>query len=105
MTDFRWLIEAPGQKYLAVRKIGGSKNFHWSADHNDALCFKSEQQADMTMMAIRELAPDLFGFAVTLGDARAVEHAWMDGSDTAKRFGERLGDHLSAAADRINSAR
>lgn len=80
MSDFRWLIEAPGQRYLAVRKLGCSHDFHWTGNHDEALCFKSEQQADLTMMAIRELAPDLFGFARTLGDARAVEHAWIDGA-------------------------
>jgi hypothetical protein len=73
--DFRWLIEAPGQRYLAVRKLAVHE-FHWTQDHNKALYFKSQEQADLTMMALRDLMPSLFGFAVTLGDARAAEHAW-----------------------------
>ena len=83
MTDYRWLIEAPGTKYLAVREIAHIHTFHWTADHNAALHFRTKEQADGLMMAVRELSPDLFGFAVTLGDARAIEHAW-DTWDSAK---------------------
>lgn len=75
MSNFAWLIEAPGQRYLAARKLGGY-NFHWTADHEKALRFMSEAQADLTMMAIRELAPSLFSFEVPIGNARAVEHGW-----------------------------
>jgi hypothetical protein len=75
---FTWLVEAPGQKYLAARQIPLSREeFHWTSDHNAALRFVSREQADMTMMAVRQLAPHLFGFAVTLGEARAVEHGWL----------------------------
>lgn len=76
VEDFRWLIEAPGARYLAARKIG-NHHFHWTQDHNAAIAFRSEAQADMTMMAIRDLAPTLFDFERTLGNAKAVEHAWM----------------------------
>lgn len=38
---------------------------------------KPEAQADMTMMAIRDLAPALFDFERTIGNARAVEHGWL----------------------------
>ena len=79
MSDYRWLIEAPGTKYLAVREIAHSHTFHWSGEHDKALHFRTEAQADGLMMAVRQLAPELFGFAVTLGDARAVEHAWDSG--------------------------
>jgi hypothetical protein len=74
---YRWLIEAPGQRYFAARKIGTSSDFYWTQDHDKALYFMSEAQADAVMMAVRQLAPALFAFAVTLGDARAVEHAWL----------------------------
>lgn len=77
MTDFRWLIEAPGPRYLAARKLGNYE-FHWTQDHNAAIAFRSEAQADMTMMAIRDLAPELFAFERTIGNAKAVEHGWMD---------------------------
>lgn len=77
--DYRWLIEAPGQHYFAARQSGSSSDFYWTQDHDKALYFMSEAQADAAMMAVRQLAPSLFGFAVTLGDAKAVEHAWHSG--------------------------
>ena len=77
--DYRWLIEAPGQRYFAVRQIGSNHDFYWTQDHDKALYLMSEVQADAMMMAVRQLAPALFAFAATLGDARAVEHAWNSG--------------------------
>ena len=74
--EYAWLIEAPGQNYLAARKLAGYE-FHWTVDHNKALRFFSKEQADLVMMAVRQLAPSLFAFAVNLGDARPVEHAWI----------------------------
>lgn len=84
MTDFRWLIEAPGQRYLAARKLGNHE-FHWTQDHDKAIAFRDEAQADMTMMAIRDLAPALFDFERTLGNAKAVEHGWMDQPEVKRR--------------------
>jgi hypothetical protein len=78
MSNFAWLIEAPGPRYLAPRKINNMYDFVWTQDHNLALQFKDEAQADLTMMAIRALAPALFGFEVTLGNARPAEHGWME---------------------------
>jgi len=52
-------------------------DFIWVQDHNRALCFKTQEQADLTMMAIRQLNGDLFAFAATLGEASAVEHGWL----------------------------
>ncbi len=75
-SEFRWLIEAPGLRYLAARQITTSHNFYWTQDHDKALYFMSEAQADAVMMAVRQIAPELFGFALTLGDAKAVEHEW-----------------------------
>lgn len=75
---FAWLIEAPGQHYLAARAVAGHK-FYWTQDHDAALRFVSEGQADLAMMAIRELDPKLFGFAETLGEARPIEHSWING--------------------------
>lgn len=75
--SFRWLIEAPGQRYLAIRRIGSSTHFHWTQDHNTALYFRDESQADDVLFAIKELKPELFGFASTLGDAHPVEHGWV----------------------------
>lgn len=82
MSDFRWLIEAPGQRYLAVQRI--SDDFNWTTDHNEALAFRSQDQADALMMAVRQMDRringfdrGLFAFEATLGDARPVEHCWM----------------------------
>lgn len=77
MTGFAWLIEAPGQNYLGVRELTGHK-FYWTKDHDAALRLSSEEQADGVMMAVRQLNPDLFGFAVTLGEAKPVKHNWLD---------------------------
>lgn len=95
-TDFAWLIEAPGTKYLATRRLGINE-FYWTSDHNTALRFISEQQADGVMMAVRELVPPLFEFARTLGEARPVEHGWIgskggDASEKSRSSSERSGD-------------
>lgn len=84
MSDFRWLIEAPGQMYLAVQRLSQSDNFIWTANHDKALAFRSEDQAHALMMAVKQLALQLgntvsyplFGFEASLGNAKAVEHAW-----------------------------
>jgi hypothetical protein len=73
---FAWLIEAPGPSYLAVREINLAHDFVWTRDHALALQFADERQADMAMMAIRRIFPDLFAFERTLGNARPVEHGW-----------------------------
>ena len=78
MNEFAWLIEAPGQRYLAVQCLRMSNSFEWSQDHNKAIRFYSKEQADATMMAVRQLAPDFFGFEKTIGDARPVEHGWIN---------------------------
>lgn len=77
MSKFTWLVEAPGPRYLAVRKLAGYE-FHWTDDANKALRFNDQEQADLTMMGIRELAPALFAFAALLGDPRPIEHGWVD---------------------------
>lgn len=85
MSDFRWLIEAPGPRYLAVQQLSNSHNFEWTSDHNKALAFRSEEQADALMMAVRQMdrqmtgygREGLFSFEQTIGNAKAVEHGWM----------------------------
>lgn len=94
MSDFRWLIEAPGQKYLAVQRLNASAHFEWTADHNKALAFRSEAQADDLLAALRQMDRlhdnsydigaklswgKLFAFEPLLGNAKAVEHAWASG--------------------------
>src|ERR1700728_4234370 len=88
--DFRWLIEAPGIKYLAVQRLTSSATFEWTHDHNKALAFRSEAKADDMMAALRQMDRlhdsfenngklswgKLFAFEPTLGNAKAVEHGW-----------------------------
>lgn len=76
MTDFAWLIEAPGPHYLGTRTLGVHE-FYWTAAPSRAVRFVSREAADGVMMAVRHMAPALFAFAVTLGDARPVEHGWI----------------------------
>jgi hypothetical protein len=82
--DFRWLIEAPGARYLAVQRNA----FEWTVDINKALSFRSKEQADALMMAVRQMDREmdqhrrnsfvaLFGFEGTLGNAGAVERDLM----------------------------
>jgi hypothetical protein len=71
-----WLIEAVGPFYLSVRELGRYE-FFWTRDHDAALRFYSEAQADTAMFAIRELSPGLFAFAGNLEDPRPVAHQWI----------------------------
>lgn len=82
-NSYAWLIEAPGQFYLRASKVGSLASFSWTNDHNAALRFYSEEQADMVMMAIRSLQPELFAFGKVLRDPKPVEHGWMGGSTDA----------------------
>ena len=84
MTDFRWLIEAPGQKYLAVRRVAPIPFFEWSSDHNKAFAFRSQQQADDMIDALRGLYRDLFAFEPLLGNAKTVEHGWMSDKEPGR---------------------
>lgn len=79
VADFAWLIEAPGPRYLAVRKgLGDYRGeFYWTDKPNDALRFFNKAQADFTGTAIRRLLPDLWAFAGTLGEAWPREHKWV----------------------------
>lgn len=77
MSDFAWVIEAPGQNYLGARAIGYYPEFFWTRDHERAIRFVSQKQADSVMMAVRQAVPELWAFALTLGEARPIEHAWI----------------------------
>jgi hypothetical protein len=76
MSELCWLIEAPGQNYLAA----ASRKFFWTRNAEKALHFQSYKDADEAMMAIRELDKTytIFAFAETLGDARPIEHGFID---------------------------
>lgn len=109
MSEFAWLIEAPGPNYLAVRTLTNRSDFVWTNDANAAIRFMSEKQADDTMTALRYLSRDLFSFDGTLGPARAVEHGWIDVDRESRmeasvqRFGERLTAMLEGAERRIGT--
>jgi hypothetical protein len=77
MSDFAWVIEAPGQNYLATQTIGHDPRFFWTKDPAKALRFISADQAYGVMMAVRKLAHELWAFAINLGEARPVEHGWV----------------------------
>jgi len=77
MSAFKWLIEAPGQQYLTACKIDSLYTFKWTKDHLRAIRFMNEEQADLVMMSVRGLNRELFGFALTIGDAKAVEHGGL----------------------------
>lgn len=81
-ADFRWLIEAPGTRYLAAQRLSMSDSFEWTGDHDKALAFRSREQATALMMAVRQIdrmyaGGSLFAFEATLGNAKAVEHGWF----------------------------
>ncbi len=89
--DFRWLIEAPGPRYLAVQRLHMSDNFEWTTDHDKALAFRSQDHADALMMAVRQMDRQingfdkgLFGFEASLGNAKATEHGWLDAVGSAQ---------------------
>jgi hypothetical protein len=105
MTTFRWLIEAPGPRYLGVRELTSRHDFIWTSDHDKALRFETQEQADLMMNALRCLDRKLFGFDETLEPARATEHGWMDDGRPADQFRQRLGEMLEGAAERINAVR
>lgn len=78
MSDFAWLIEAPGPNYLGVWQLGHNPpQFRWTSDANKALRFWSKEQADLTAGAVRALQPALWAFAGTLGEAWPREHVWL----------------------------
>lgn len=83
--QFAWLIEAPGQHYLATRVLGKQSEFHWTRDANKAVRFCSEKQAEGVQYAVHKLQPELFAFAAVLTDARPVEHGFL-GPDPAKEI-------------------
>lgn len=74
--DFRWLIEAPGTQYLSIQKLKVGCFFQWTKDHNAALAFRSKEQADGLMMAVRSIKPEIFAFESQLGAAQPIEHGW-----------------------------
>lgn len=75
--QFAWLIEAPGQHYLATRVTGRQSEFHWTTDADKAVRFYSKEQAAGVQYAVHKLQPDLFAFAGILTDAKPVEHGFM----------------------------
>jgi hypothetical protein len=83
-NEFAWLIEAPGQRYLAVQNLSSHSNFIWSRDHNVAIRFDTKDQATSVLEALRTSVQngELFSFERTLGPAQAIEHGWMGGPIT-----------------------
>lgn len=90
-NEFAWLIEAPGQRYLAVQNLSSHSNFIWSQDHNEAIRFYTKEQATGVIEALRTFdriyQSGMFTFQDTLGPAQAVEHGWMGGPSDAAAAG------------------
>ena len=76
-ANFVWLIEAPGQYYLATRRIAHSSEFVWLKDPHRAVRFMTREQADEVHYALKDLHPELFAYARVLGDARSTEHGFI----------------------------
>lgn len=75
MANFAWLIEAPGPSYLSARKLGSIYEFFWSNNHDQGIRFLNGTQADLVMMAVREMAPQLFAWPGPQYP-KPVEHGW-----------------------------
>lgn len=91
MSNFAWLIEAPGPRYLSVRQLSSNPpDFFWTTHADKALRFWSKEQADLTASGVRALKPDLWGFALTLGEAWPREHGWIEETNPADRQPARL---------------
>ena len=75
--ETRWLIEMQGPAFLGVRHLGGYE-FFWTEEVNQALWFLDRAQADLVMMAVRQLRGDLFPTCLTRIPC-AVEHIWIFG--------------------------
>lgn len=81
-TERWWLIEMQGPSYLSVRHAGGYE-FFWTDDPYKALRFFDREQADLTMMAVRQLRGDLFPACLPRVPC-AVEHGWLQGEGIIK---------------------
>lgn len=83
MNEVFWAIEMQGPAYLTVRHAGGYE-FCWTEDIHKALRFENREQADLVMMAVRQLRGDLFPPCLTRIPC-AVEHAWVQGEGWTRR--------------------
>ena len=83
MTQFAWLIEAPGRKYLTVRNKGRFY-FYWTDDPYRAIRFVDKYQCEFVASAIKELSPDLFTFEPLPGVVRVVEHGFAEAAASPK---------------------
>lgn len=85
MTEYSWLIEAPGLYYLEVTKDG---YFGWTLDPHRALRLHSSAQANAFIAGMMKAKPELFVFARLLSDAKAIEHGFMEPDALEKGGGD-----------------
>jgi hypothetical protein len=71
VSNTQYIIEAPGPYYLGARHLGDYA-FFWSDRKQDAIVFLHYHNADMVMMAVRQLAPHLFVFEKALRNAGVI---------------------------------
>ena len=81
--DTWWLIEMQGPAYLSARHCGGYE-FFWTDDVYKAIRFAFRDQADLTMMAVRQLRGDLFPPCLVRVPC-AVEHVFAPGGPPHRR--------------------
>ena len=98
-TEFAWVIEkgpVSEPSYYAPTWPG-----EWSMDHLRACRFARKEDAEAVQFRHIIHSP------LSLDGTRVCEHGWMDaaGEESLKRFGTRLHEMMTDAADRINAAR
>jgi hypothetical protein len=73
--QYGWVIEMQGPAYLSAHHLGGYE-FYWTENHYDAIRFTTREQADLVMMAVRQLRGDLFPSCLPRVPC-AVVHKWI----------------------------
>lgn len=77
VSEFSWLIEAPGPCYLAT---GGDRighmHFRWVDDACTAIRFATQEQAENVFLTLRDMKRELFTSPFTR-EPRAVEHGFI----------------------------
>lgn len=66
-----YIVKLHGRAFLAVRNLG-KYEFYWDMRPSHGLQFVSKNAADLTMMTVRSMRPELFPTCLP-EDARVVE--------------------------------
>ena len=82
--EVSWLIELAGPCYLQVVDRGGYY-FQWHTDPHNAIRFSRKEDADLCMMAIREMRPELFPACLPVAPV-VREHVFFNDIDTRRDY-------------------